>query len=40
MSLWKHIRRGWDTFSSFVTIVVGDGFKTGFGTTLGVGIVL
>jgi hypothetical protein len=30
VSLWKHIRRGWDTFSSFVTIEVGDGSQTRF----------
>jgi hypothetical protein len=29
-SLWKHIRRGCGTFSSFVTIAVGDGFQTSF----------
>ena len=24
VSLWKHIRRGWDIFSSFVTVEVDD----------------
>jgi hypothetical protein len=30
MSLWKHIRRGWDAFSNFVSIEVGDGAQTRF----------
>ena len=25
VSLWKHIRRGWDAFSSFGSVEVGDG---------------
>jgi hypothetical protein len=40
VSLWKHIRRGWDAFFSFVSIEVGNGARSKFGTTFGVGILL
>lgn len=30
MSIWKHIRGGWNAFSSFVSINVGNGAKTRF----------
>lgn len=41
MGVWKFIRKGWDSFSSFTRFVVGDDFKISFwhdlqcgGTTL------
>ena len=30
MSLWKHIRRGWDIFCNFTSVEVGDGSCTKF----------
>jgi hypothetical protein len=30
VSLWKHIRRGWDVFSSFTSVEVDDGARTRF----------
>jgi hypothetical protein len=30
VSLWKHIRRSWDAFSSFVTIKMGNGSQVKF----------
>jgi hypothetical protein len=30
VSLWKHIRRGWDVFYNFTSVEVGDGSRTRF----------
>jgi len=35
VGVWKNIRKGWDSFSSFTRFVVGDGSKISF---CGVGI--
>jgi hypothetical protein len=43
MSLWKHIKCGWDVFSSFVSREVGDALtalEPSFGMTFDVGNVL
>lgn len=40
MILWKHIRRGWDAFLSFVGIEEGNRAQTKFGTKFGVGVIL
>ena len=37
VSLWKHIRNGWETFSKFVKFKVGNGFLIRFGMIHGVG---
>lgn len=35
-SLWKGTRAGWDKFSNFISIKVGDGRKIDFGSLHGV----
>jgi hypothetical protein len=39
VSVWKHIRRGWDNFSKLVRFQVVLGLMYGFGMTYGAGIV-
>jgi hypothetical protein len=40
VSLWKHIRRSWDAFSSFVSIEVMVALEPGFDMTFGLEIAL
>jgi hypothetical protein len=40
VSLWKQIRRGWDTFSSFASVKVGDALVIASSMMCGVKIVL
>lgn len=40
VSLWKHIRGGWDAFSSFVSIEVMIALEPGFDMTFGLEIAL
>lgn len=40
VSLWRQIRRGWDTFSSYASVEVGDALVLGSSMICGVKIVV